>query len=179
MSTSPQLPVPENVWARFSADPRTQGEVRASDADRDVAAEALNAAFGDGRLDSAEHADRLASALGAKKLGEIVPLLSDIVVSQRRASARGGTVEERGRIVKDGAVRSWLGLALLFNVIWVATWLFSGDAPYYYWPIWPMIGTAVPAIIAWLSGHAVAQRPADPERDQRRADRARRRQLDR
>ena len=60
-----------------------------------------------------------------------------------------------------------------------ANWLFSGDAPYYYWPIWPMIGTAVPAIIAWLSGHAVAQRPADPERDQRRADRARRRQLDR
>jgi hypothetical protein len=44
-------------------------------------------------------------------------------------------------------------MAVLFNVIWAATWVLSANAPYYYWPIWPMIGTAIPVVIAWISGN--------------------------
>jgi hypothetical protein len=33
-------------------------------------------------------------------------------------------------------------LSILFNVIW----LFTHGPGHYYWPIWPMLGTAVPLI---------------------------------
>lgn len=157
--TSP-VPVPEPepaLWSRFTMDPRRHPTYRASDADRDVATEVVNAAFADGRLDVVEHGERLQALLQAKTLGEIVPLLSDIVLPARTAP-----VARRGRL-RRGTLSSWLALAVLFNVIWLATWLFSGSGPYYYWPIWPMIGTAVPAILALI---ASAQGPdADDHRE--------------
>lgn len=152
-------PLPERagpVWARFTADPRRNPDVRASDADRDIAAEAINAAFSDGRLDSLEHSDRLGAVLAAKRLGELTPLLDDIVVVGRPKPPT--TAAAKARRVQDGAIRSWIGLAILFNVIWVATWLFSGDAPYYYWPIWPMIGTGIPVLLTWLGAGASARK---------------------
>lgn len=145
----------DNVWARFSVNPHTQPDVRASDADRDVAAEVINAAFSDGRLDNLEHADRLSAVLGAKTLGELVPLIADVTVA-----ARPQTPKTPVSAARDVALRSWLGLALLFNLIWLASWLFSGGGPYYYWPIWPMIGTAIPVVIAYLHPDRAASDPA-------------------
>ncbi|MFP5416187.1 MAG: DUF1707 domain-containing protein [Actinomycetes bacterium] len=147
-----------DVWSRFTADPRRQPSLRASDADRDVAADALNAAFGDGRLDPLEHSDRLERALAARQLGQLVPLLIDITASGRRKA-----VASSPRRVRSVAVRVWLGLAVLFNVIWVATWLFALQAPYYYWPIWPMIGTAIPLVIIGLTSGG-GNRPHEPGR---------------
>lgn len=159
-------PLPErvgDVWSRFTADPRKQPSLRASDADRDVAADALNAAFGDGRLDALEHSDRLERALAARQLGQLVPLLVDITASgRRRASAPAA------RTIRSGAIRAWIGLAVLFNVIWVSTWLFALEAPYYYWPIWPMIGTAIPALIAYLAAN---NRGHGPDADRRQLGR--------
>lgn len=158
-------PLPEragDVWSRFSADPRRQPALRASDADRDVAADALNAAYGEGRLDALEHADRLERALAAKQLGQLGPLLADITASGRRQSVPAP------RTVKSGAIRAWIGLAVLLNVIWVATWLFALQAPYYYWPIWPMIGTAVPAVITYLAANS---RDHGPDADRRQLGR--------
>lgn len=180
MSQQPHLPAPsDDVWARFSADPRTQPAVRASDADRDIAAEAINAAFSDGRLDSLEHSERLGAVLAAKRLGELPPVLADIVLSSK---PRPPAPAAKMRRVQDGAIRTWVGLAILFNVIWVATWLFAGRMPYYYWPIWPMIGTAIPVLITWMgAGHAARTREEDPlqleggesreQRERRRRDR--------
>lgn len=166
MTLQPQ-PESGDLWSRFSADPRRMPSVRASDADRDVAAQALNAAFSDGRLDQSEHAERLSTALAAKTLGDLPPLLSDIVVSARPAPPPAPrTAEERRGRIRSGAVRSWLGLAVLFNVIWVATWLLSGSAPYYYWPIWPMIGTAIPLLVAWI-GSGTLRDPSPAELEQR------------
>lgn len=161
-SLQPHSAGPDDLWARFSARPQSHPTVRASDADRDVAAEVINAAFSDGRLDKLEHADRLEAVLGAKTLGELVPLLSDVTIAGRPEEPTTPVAR-----VRAGAVRAWLGLALLFNVIWVATWLLSGDAPYYYWPIWPMIGTAIPVVIAYL----FPDRGADPDRVAERAER--------
>ncbi len=150
---SAQLPERQGpVWARFTADPRTSPDVRASDADRDIAAEAINAAFSDGRLDNLEHSDRLGAVLAAKRLGELTPLIDDIVVAGRPTPAA------KARRVQDGAIRSWIGLAILVNVIWVATWLFSGSMPYYYWPIWPMIGTGIPVLLTWMGAGASARK---------------------
>lgn len=143
---------PGDFWTRLSADPRVSPNVRASDADRDVAADVINRAYAEGRLDSSEHADRLDSALRARQLGELVPLLDDIApVAGAVASGRPGT-PARSRRIREGSLRSWLALAVLFNAIWLATWLFSGSGPYYYWPIWPMLGTGIPVLMAWAFG---------------------------
>ena len=171
----PQHQPDDNVWARFSVNPHTHPEVRASDTDRDVAAEVMNAAFSDGRLDNLEHADRLSAVLGAKTLGELVPLLSDVTIAARPAVPKTPVAAAR-----DTALRSWLGLAILFNVIWLATWVFAGIGPYYYWPIWPMIGTAIPALIPYFVPDHAAQRDAERRnRQQQREERNRRRQLGR
>lgn len=139
---SPQVP----LWSRFTADPRLRPELRVGDQDRDVALSVINDAFGEGRLDQFEHDQRMRRALQARTLGEVAPLVDDIVVGVAPA---GRPVSARRR-VQEGALRAWCGVALLFNVIWLATWLFSANGPYYYWPIWPMIGTAIPAAIPFV-----------------------------
>ena len=148
MSQPVPIPRPGDIWSRFSVDPRTAPTLRASDADRDVAVEALNAAFQDGRLDATEHADRLERALAAKQLADLGPLVADVVVTPTPAAPK----PTRQRI-RSAALRTWVGMAVLVNVIWLATWVFA-SGPVYYWPIWPMIGTAIPILIAWISGKA-------------------------
>jgi hypothetical protein len=52
--------------------------LRASDADREQAAEVLNAALAEGRLSVTEHSDRLDAVYEAKTHAEIVPLIDDL-----------------------------------------------------------------------------------------------------
>jgi uncharacterized protein YjbI with pentapeptide repeats len=33
---------------------------------------------------------------------------------------------------------TWLGVAILVNVVWLASWAAGGGSPTYYWPIWVM-----------------------------------------
>lgn len=150
MSSAPVPYLPERpLWERFSADPRAHGAFRASDADRDLAAEVVNTAFQEGRLDTVEHGDRLALVLQAKTLGQFVPVLSDIVVSGRPPAPP--TPAKPGSRTRRLAVQSWLMGAVLFNVIWLATWVLSASGPYYYWPLWPMLGSGIPVVIAILA----------------------------
>ena len=53
-------------------------DLRASDADRDVAADVLCAAVADGRLTLAELDDRLEDVLSARTLRELARLISDL-----------------------------------------------------------------------------------------------------
>ncbi|WP_042368647.1 DUF1707 SHOCT-like domain-containing protein [Streptacidiphilus neutrinimicus] len=57
-----------------------EGDMRASDADRERVAEALRDAYAEGRLDAEEHSQRLDAAYAAKTLGELVPLTRDLPV---------------------------------------------------------------------------------------------------
>jgi uncharacterized protein DUF1707 len=52
--------------------------LRASDADRDVAASVINDALAEGRLTAEEHSDRLDAIYSAKTQAELVPLLEDL-----------------------------------------------------------------------------------------------------
>ncbi|MFV0405413.1 MAG: DUF1707 domain-containing protein [Propioniciclava sp.] len=141
----PEVP----IWSRFSADPRLRPDVRASDADRELALDVVNTGYGEGRLDAAEYDHRLQVVLQARWLGDLAPMVADLIATSTASAARRQSAVPV-RKVRDRAIRTWLALAVLFNVIWVATWLFSGNAPYYYWPIWPMIGTAIPAMIPFF-----------------------------
>lgn len=172
MSHPAPLPQPQDVWSRFSSDPRSNPELRASDADRNVVLDVLNAAFQDGRLDVAEHAERVEQALAVKRLADLPALVSDLVADPSPAPATVRAAST-GRSIQGITIAAWFGLAVLVNLIWAATWLAGGDAPTYYWPIWPMIGTLVPTLVLWLVGTGLSARDAqrELERDARREQR--------
>ena len=60
------------------AGPARRTEQRASDADRDIAADILCAAVGDGRLTLDELDDRLGAALSARTITELAALIADL-----------------------------------------------------------------------------------------------------
>lgn len=64
-----------------------EGGLRASDADRDRIADILREALAEGRLDSAEHSERLDRAYTAKTLGELEPLVRDLPVGRTASPA--------------------------------------------------------------------------------------------
>ncbi|WP_019545319.1 DUF1707 SHOCT-like domain-containing protein [Streptomyces sulphureus] len=67
--------------------PAREAAVRASDADRDRIAEILREALAEGRLDAAEHAERLDAVYEAKTLGELEPLIADLPAGARSRQA--------------------------------------------------------------------------------------------
>lgn len=72
---------PNALWAAFAHDPRDRAHaaLRASDADRDLVAQVLSSAYADGRLDREEHDQRAETAAAARTLGELPPLVNDLV----------------------------------------------------------------------------------------------------
>jgi Domain of unknown function (DUF1707) len=85
-------------------------ELRASDADRDRAAEVLGGALATGRLTSAEYAERLDLVYAGKTLGDLAPLTRDLpaedgvgtglaITGSAQVSARFSKVIRSGRWV--------------------------------------------------------------------------------
>lgn len=149
-------------WGAFSADPRTAQfqTLRASDADRGNAASMLSGALAEGRLDNDEYDQRLEQVKNSKTLGELVPILTDVTpdAGDRTAAATSDQPSAAGDVVWGVFPRWWLGLAVLFNVIWLVTCLTTGSL-IYYWPLWPMLGTAIPMLLGLISGGG-RRRPA-------------------
>jgi hypothetical protein len=137
------------TWERFEHDPRlpAAARLRASDRDRDVALEVLGQAFADGRLDHAEHDERSTSVTQAKVLGDLVPLLDDLVPTTAVALRDPAALTEAG--IRDQAVRRWakdrrealsgfVGVSAITWTIWaVVMW---GGFP---WPLFPMLAALV------------------------------------
>ena len=72
----PVIPVP--VFPASGLDPVFGPDLRASDFDRDVAADMLCAAVADGRISLAELDQRLENVLSARTLREIARVMSDL-----------------------------------------------------------------------------------------------------
>ena len=139
-----------DLWASFQHDPRDPAvaPLRASDADRDVVHRLLADAFADGRLDRDEYDERSATVLSARTLGELPPLVSDLVPDRPLLPARVPLASATSAEIQKRAEESWrddvrgaflgfLGSAILTWGIWLATaW---GD---WYFP-WPLIVNAV------------------------------------
>jgi uncharacterized protein DUF1707 len=137
-------------WASFQHDPRDPAlaPLRASDADREVIRGVLADAFADGRLDRDEYDERSGSVLAARTLGELPPLVGDLVPDRPLLPARvplaasssaqlQRQAEDHWREERRNAFFGFLGLALLTWAIYLATaW---GD---WYFP-WPVIVNAV------------------------------------
>jgi hypothetical protein len=71
-----------------SASAARRGDVRASDAERESAVEALQAHYADGRLSRAELEQRVTQAYGARSRGTLSALLADLPLSPSRRVAR-------------------------------------------------------------------------------------------
>lgn len=141
------------MWREFDRDPRhpEHAPMRASDADRDIVLRTLGQAYAEGRLDRDEHDERVEWVTRAKTLGELPPVLEDLVPSSSVVPYAGAgaldarTLEEqavaryeRGR---REALMGFLIPTLITWAVWAATML--GGFP---WPVFVMIGTGIPVV---------------------------------
>jgi hypothetical protein len=140
-----------DVWGSFAHDPRDPAvaALRASDADREVIHGVLAEAFADGRLDRAEYDERSTSVLAVRTLGELPPLVADLVpalpartVSGRvpLSAASSADIERRAHEhwedERRNAFFGFVGPTVICWTIWAATsW---GGFP---WPAIVMVAT--------------------------------------
>ncbi|WUV84822.1 DUF1707 domain-containing protein [Streptomyces sp. NBC_01476] len=83
--------------------PLPEGGLRASDADRDRIADILRDALAEGRLDAAEHSERLDRLYAAKTMGQLEPLVRDLpAAGTATASAATATAQAAPRAYDPG-----------------------------------------------------------------------------
>jgi hypothetical protein len=100
-------------------------ELRASDAERERAADRLREAAAEGRLSAEELEGRLGRAFGARTRGDLEAVVADLP-SPRRRSSRSG--RRRPELVTFASV----------SLLLIAIWALSGMG--YFWPAWPILG---------------------------------------
>lgn len=100
-----------DVWSSFDHDPRdpAAAPLRASDADREVIHGVLAEAFATGRLDRGEYDERSTSVLGARTLGELPPIVADLVpnLPARTSSGRVPLVSASSSDIRRRAEEHW------------------------------------------------------------------------
>lgn len=128
--------------------------MRASDADRDLVHEVLGQAYADGRLTRDEFDERIESTAQSRTLGELVPVIDDLVALNPRPSPPGASlalasedqlrqeaVEQYGSSRRQALV-GWLMPTLITFAIWFATGFDDGGwHANFPWPIFVMLGT--------------------------------------
>ena len=142
-----------DAWSAFPHDPRdpAHARLRASDADRFTATHLLGEAYAEGRLDLAEHDERTEHARGARVLGDLVPLLEDLVprltAPQGRGLVRATPAELRTRAEQEWASdrrQAVLGFLAPSLICWaVYATLAWGESPGEWQLPWPLIVTVV------------------------------------
>jgi Domain of unknown function (DUF1707) len=128
-----------------SASGTRRGDVRASDAERESAVEALQAHYADGRLDRAELEQRVSQAYRARSRGALSALLADLPLSPSRRAAR--RFYRFGREVLPYHVGAYVTINGALSGIWVAT----GEGRF-----WPA-GVLAPTTVL-LASHAFSLR---------------------
>jgi hypothetical protein len=145
-----------DVWSSFTHDPRDPAvaSLRAADADREVVHAVLAEAFATGRLDRGEYDERSAAVLGARTLGALPPLVTDLVpaVPVRPSSGRvplasasaadlQRRAEEHWRDERRNALYGFLGPTAICWVIYLS---YAGMPPHLSASFpWPAIVTMV------------------------------------
>jgi hypothetical protein len=149
---------PGDAWSSFDHDPRRPANagLRASDRDRDVIRTVLTAAYADGRLDREEFDDRSEQVTTARTLGELPPLVADLVPDRAvdrhpSHSLAGESPQELRRRAEThweserrNAVLGFVGPSLVCGAIWIATsWDSNGFDANFPWPLIVMAATLV------------------------------------
>ena len=134
-----------------------ESQMRAGDADRDSTIASLREAYAEGRLTQEEFDERLESAHAARTYADLAEVTSDLPKRPTEVDRRDRPSAKKRKDLRS-AWASWLGVGALVNIIWFATWMGSGPAPYY-WPIW-VIGPWGGAMLIWTLT-AKAERSSD------------------
>jgi hypothetical protein len=175
-------PVP---WGEFTQDPRRPDAagLRAGDRDRDVALRVLADGYADGKLTKEEYDERADLTSATKTLGELTPLIADLVPHTPQAST-GRTLASPDELHRK-AVRRWesqrrealtgfLIATIVCWTIWVLTG-FSGPGgfdPSFPWPVFVTLGTGIHLLQVQL------RRSDITEQEQRRLERKQRKALE-
>ena len=136
-----------NVWSSFRLDPRPPGNaaLRASDADRAVVQQVLTEAYADGRLDRLELDARTATVTSARTLGELTPLLADLVAPTPAAPAGRERMSpdqlERRAVAKYRSDRREAFLGFIGpSLVTIAIWALVNNNGFF-WPMFVMAFT--------------------------------------
>jgi len=141
-----------SVWQEFSADPRDRANanLRASDADREVVRRVVADAYAEGRLDRDELDERADAAGVARVLGDLPPLIDDLVPtalvsgSTRAREAIPQRAVARWEKQRRDALWSFLSASTICWAIWLVVGL-AGDGTMFPWPLFVMLGTGIHA----------------------------------
>jgi hypothetical protein len=138
-----------DLWSSFPLDPRERDHValRASDEDRERITAVLTAAFADGRIERDELDERMTVVAQARTLGELPPLVADLVPvrprTPRTSGALGGmSAEQMHRWAVDQWAdqrRSAVFLLLSTSVLFWGLWLVLGGDGF----PWPAVVSAL------------------------------------
>lgn len=140
---------PERFWSSFDRDPRVAANqaLRVGDRDRDVVRDLVAEAYADGMLRQEEMDERLTRAQDATVLGDLMPIVTDLVPERATGStsalARAGQEEiDRLALVRYRERRGQALIGMLVpSVICLAIWLFSSGGLGFPWPIFVILGT--------------------------------------
>ena len=143
----------QEVWSSFTHDPRDSRftGIRASDQDRELVVQVLAEAYADGRIDRDEFDERSDRAGRVRVLGEVHPILRDLVpptpsATQSLALASRRELEVRAERVwrsrRREAFYGFVGPSAITTAIWVATSFHDGAfEPYFFWPAFVIVFT--------------------------------------
>ena len=149
-------PTDPAVWARFTQDPRTPSAagLRAADRDRDVVLQVLSEGYADGRLDRQEYDERAETASRTKTLGELPPLIADLVPDtptgpgRELATASPRDLDQRAVAAYQARRRNALSGMLVPTVITFVIWFAINFGPNgwqfsFPWPVFVLLGTGI------------------------------------
>ena len=133
--------------------------MRASDADRERAAELLREHFSAGRLTDDDLNERVEAVYAARTLGDLESLAADL-------PAAPGPPAPRRRSGLEVSVRIHATVFVLVNLLLIGIWAASGGG--YFWPIWPILGWGIglglhTAPLLALRGRPPAALPRDSD----------------
>ncbi len=161
-------------WGEFTADPRRPelAGLRAADRDRDVVLRLLGDAYADGRLTREEYDERAGRVAEAKTLGDLRPLMTDLVVATPLPDPAAGDLHRK-------AVEHWqsqrrqalVGLLIPSTICWLI-WVMVGlDGGFgFAWPVFVMLGTGANLVRVQVTRtDLVAEEERRLERRQRKA----------
>ena len=179
--------VSEVFWREFELDPRhpSFAPLRASDRDRDLINRVLTESYAQGRLDREELDSRATALASARTLGELPPLVADLVPigpNPGDAARLVGPADLHERAVaswtraRRDAVWSFFYVSVICWVIWVAVG-FGGERWDAGFP-WPLFASAFTALNVARIQYRREDLIADEVRSlERKRERERRREL--
>jgi hypothetical protein len=120
------------------------GDLRASDEQREGAAQEIREHFAAGRLTDEELSDRVQAAYGARTEGDLKTLLADLPKLPASPAQRKAELVQRRRHLQRRLLQEAGGGGALF-VLCTVIWLASG-AHGQFWPVWVLLVVLIPLL---------------------------------